>query len=84
MDYYSAINMYEPLIHTINESQNNYAEIKKPDIKEYILNNSMYIKFKKTLTYMDRQQITGFLTRGRGRIIMRHKDIQELQIRLLS
>ena len=84
MDYYSAINMYELLIHTINESQNNYAEIKKPDIKEYILNNSMYIKFKKTLTYMDRQQITGFLTRGRGHIIMRHKDIQELQIRLLS
>ena len=73
-----SIKRYELLIHTINESQNNYAEIKKPDIKEYILKNSIYIKFKKTLTYRDRQQIIGFLTKGRGRIIMKHKDIQEL------
>ena len=53
MDYYSSIKRNELLIHTINESQNNYAKTKKLDIKEYILNNSIYIKFKKTLTNLE-------------------------------
>ena len=39
-----SIKRYELLIHTINESQNNYAEIKKPDIKEYILCGFIYMK----------------------------------------
>lgn len=34
----------------MDELQNNYDESKKPDIKEYTLNDSIYIKFKKMLT----------------------------------
>lgn len=47
MDDYSVIKRNELLSHTTDESQNNYMESKKkPDIKEYILNDSIFMKFK--------------------------------------
>lgn len=46
--YYSAINRNELFIYFngMNESQNGYCDQKKPDEKEYLLYDYIYIKFK--------------------------------------
>lgn len=49
----------------MNESQNNYANWKKSDSKEYRLYDFIYIEYK--LVYSDRKQINGCL-RMEGKI----------------
>lgn len=48
MDYDSVMKRNE--CNNINESENNYAERKKPDKKEYILYDSIHTKFQKRQT----------------------------------
>lgn len=48
MDYYSAIK--QNTLDSIDELQNNYAQWKKPDKKEYILYDSIYTHFWKMQT----------------------------------
>lgn len=52
MHYYSVIKINE--CNNMNES--NYAEWKKPDGKDYILYDSIDIKFQKMQTYLKRQK----------------------------
>lgn len=61
-EYYSA-EKKEWIIdsYNIDESQYNCANWKQSDKKEYILNDSIYIKFQKMqmILYGDRKQISG-------------------------
>lgn len=49
VEYLSVIDRNELLIHhnNVNNFQNKYAEWKKPEKKEYIMYDSLYIKLKK-------------------------------------
>lgn len=40
--------------HNIDKSQENYAKLKKPDLKDHILVNSIYIVFWKTQNFRNR------------------------------
>ena len=53
--------------HKTNESQNNYAELKKSQNRQHMLYASFYIKFQKMkLIYTERRQISDYLRMRRG------------------
>lgn len=57
----------------MDKSQNNYTEEKQPGTKQYILYDSMYIKFKEKFTSSIVREIRTVVVYGeeRGRLIVK-------------